>query len=87
MSDANAKWMYDNSHVGDVVVFVRQQAPAGVGQRLHRVEQVLQRLVVHHRLRRRFGDARLRLRLGHHGCRRTSPLGAWSARGGLATAP
>ena len=41
MSDANAKWMYDNSQIGDVVVYRGQQAAAGVGQRLHRVEQVL----------------------------------------------
>ena len=27
MSDANAKWMYDNSHVGDVVVFVGSKRP------------------------------------------------------------
>ena len=27
MSDTNAKWMYDNSHVGDVVVFVGSKRP------------------------------------------------------------
>jgi lipoprotein-anchoring transpeptidase ErfK/SrfK len=27
MSDANAKWMYDNSHVGDVVVYVGSKRP------------------------------------------------------------
>ena len=31
MSDANAKWMYDHSHVGDVVVYVHSKRPLEPG--------------------------------------------------------